>query len=212
MNNADHESVKLLTQFFAELTTELNTNQDDDDDSSSPSSNAPQVLLVANLLRAGGNPVMTYVITSEPAPVPSSSPDETKPSRRPTTYFTLRASESITPFTPSSNDVPCVTVSESTLSALLVSKTLSPLVAYAKGLIKVQGDRTIWQRLQVPARNAAKRIFPLLEAKLPFPTFKDLAFLTPESSQWVRDEATSRCQVCSSEFSSLLNRWVFLDD
>jgi len=95
---------------------------------------------------------------------------------------------------------PCVEIASSTLEQLL-TKQLNPLTAFARGLVKVKGDRAAWRSLAGPGRRAAARVTPMLESRLPWPTYSDVAFKPP--SQWTPD--LPFCQVCGSGFS-LMNR------
>ena len=95
-----------------------------------------------------------------------------------------------------------IEIDENTLVSL-INKTMSPFTALARGFLKIQGDKGKWRLLFNPARRAAARVLPLLNKLLPWPTFSNLVFLTPNSPKWSPD--LPRCQICAASFGILLS-------
>ena len=95
-----------------------------------------------------------------------------------------------------------IEIDENTLVSL-INKTMSPFTALARGFLKIHGDKGRWRLLFNPARRAATRVLPFLNKLLPWPTFSNLVFLTPNSPKWNPD--LPRCQICAASFGILLS-------
>jgi hypothetical protein len=96
-----------------------------------------------------------------------------------------------------------VEIDETTVNELL-AQSITPLRAFARGSIKIRGERESWKFLAGPAKRAGTKMLPLLEKDLPWPTFAEIQFLERDSSDWQPN--LPKCQICGDSFGVFFPR------